>query len=662
MVIVVLLIGILGVIQVFPGGFGVIRTTRGNTISAELARSMSDQMKGRSAILAEEIRPTTYHIVNGVLLGSILTDTTRGVNDLLPAGDGLNSAGVVLTGGQTTQLGQWPYVSGANLIRRVIGEGGAVPAPRQVGADFGGLMTLQFAPIVWDPAFPLLLQVYGNDMSRREGDPGFARARPWIYYLEDIDTPQARMHVPVDTVKPRSYRLEFTAWFNNPGPESRDVETSITVAPNLGGGHQAIDFATLPAIAGLGAFVGVEWDSVRLARAYDQVINSGAFTNDPYEYVLLDARLGVLLFNPVGYNYMEPRDRGRRVPLLAKANYDVYDWRIIREEFRIPDNVPPQIKLKLASLKVGYFVGDRSGSGPFNGEPGPDAIPYYGMELPIPRGNGLALTDPNAYQTVDVIVVDQETGGVLLHDPTQPRDPSPPPGTQNDYLLVDPDRSSYAVDKSNGFVKFLDYDDAAPGLQLRIIYPGTNTPVTINADGRMMKVLYQGKGEWAVQVLKAAARYRLTYGGAQLAEYYVGASGIPGGLPTRIYFPTMDAGKNVVIGEIWYRDSNGLVQVMNDQNFTIGNAPFDPLGPYVDIRGLDPLAIRFLDPVNDPQDFRGLSVRHVRGASVSVRVLWNPSTFTLVGDLTENWSRFTQWSRSWRRLTVETFLQKGENN
>jgi hypothetical protein len=248
---------------------------------------------------------------------------------------------------------------------------------------------------------------------------------------------------------------------------------------------------------------------------------------------------------------------------------------------------------------------------------------------------------------------------VFLHDPSNPPDPSPEPGVFNDYMLVDPTRSSYVVDKSRGVIRLRDFDrDPSNGLQLRLILPGTTTPVTVDATGRVVRALYQAKGEWALQVLKAPARFRLTYGVPQVAEYYVGGSGarpLRGSLPFRIYFPVTEIGKNVTIGEIKYFAAR-VQRVIADQNFAIQNGPWalgEPNWPYVDIRSLDPTADEF--------DFSdGYAVRFVRGASVEVRVLWNPEFFNLTTDTANNWERFVQWSRGWRRVRVETYLQRGE--
>jgi hypothetical protein len=163
------------------------------------------------------------------------------------------------------------------------------------------------------------------------------------------------------------------------------------------------------------------------------------------------------------------------------------------------------------------------------------------------------------------------------------------------------------------------------------------------------------KEEWAIQVMKAPSTFRQVFSPPQRANFYVGQTGsAPFGQPTRIYFPQMDAGKNVTIGELWYLDGGGFRQTLRDQNFVIQNAPFDPAGPYVDIRSYDPTALGF--------DFsNGYAVRYVRGASVRVRVLWNPAFTSFTPDNVENLERFERWSRNWRKVTVDTYLQRGEN-
>ena len=48
-------------------------------------------------------------------------------------------------------------------------------------------------------------------------------------------------------------------------------------------------------------------------------------------------------------------------------------------------------------------------------------------------------------------------------------------------------------------------------------------------------------------------------------------------------------------------------------------------------------------------------VERVRGASLKVRVLWNPDIFSLTGNGLDNFRRFTDWSAQWRKIETETF-------
>lgn len=604
-VIVIFLIGILAILQVFPGGLRVLQNTRSMKVAQQLARAQTEMVKSRADTLAEMILPVRYSFVGSNFV-DIIAYMNQGPDYLGHGGDSLDANGIVALAGN--DIGRWDYLSASNRIRRVIGEGGRVPAARQVGGDFGGLMMLQFAPISYDPAYPTLLQVYGNDMSRREGEPWF-RVRPWEYWVEDAEEATAQIHVPMHPVRPRIYRLAFSAWINNGGTLTRRsiVDTTVNVAPGAGG-YATFPLSAYAALQPGESFVGAEYESIRLARAFDEVPAASPFTpNEPYEYKVLDARLGVLLFNPAGYDYKEVRP-GRRVPLVARVNYDVFDWRTIRDEFRITSELPFQQRLQLSNLRV-------------KGMSRADGKTYDGLDVPVADGSG-------GFETRDFLLLDLETGGVY---------------TPN----------SYSVDKSLGLVTFRD-TNAAPGLQMQLILPGSVAPIEANASGRAVRALYQGNGEWSVQVMKAPSLYTITYSAPGVAQYYVGASTVAGGNPTRIYFPLIDLGRTVVIGEIWYRDSGGTLHSIQDQDFVIQSSPADPLGPFVDITTVDPTAVAF--------DFsHGYAVRRVKGASVAVRVLWNPEFFTLSADLADNNLRFAQWQQAYRRTLVETFLSRGDN-
>jgi hypothetical protein len=345
---------------------------------------------------------------------------------------------------------------------------------------------------------------------------------------------------------------------------------------------------------------------------FEWIPAANVFTpGEPYEYKLLDDRLGILLFNPAGYNFQEVRP-GRRVPLVARVNYDVFDWRIIRDEFRVPGALPYQARLQIGNLKVK------------NGSQRADLRTYTGLDIPVADGSG-------GVETRDILLLDMETGGLYT-------------------------KNSYQPDQSLGLITFVDTDAGTPGLQAQVILPGQSVPTVVpNAEGRAIRALYQANGEWSVQVLMAPSLYTVTYAQPSVAQYYVGGSGPVGGNPTRIYFPLVDVGRKIVIGQIYYRDGGGILRSMQDQDFVIQNSPGDPLGPYVDITSVDPAAANL--------DFTGYgyAVRRVKGASVAVRVLWNPTFWTLGTDPADNNRRFDRWSQDWKRTVVETFLQRGEN-
>lgn len=610
-VIVIFLVGILAVIQIFPRGFQVIANTRNTTVMINLGRAEMDRVSGRTDQLPEQILPVVY-LWSGTDV-VISPDPNRNPNDLSPFTNRIDENGNVLDGGGNI-LGRWPYLSAANNFRRIIGEGGPVPAPRRVGSRVGGLSMLQFAPVVYNPSYQSIFQVYGNDMNKRFGDPPPFVRRDYEYYVTEDDNSAAEIWIAANPAKARSFRLAMTAWVSNGGnTQRREVLTTVNVPAGAG----YVNFA-LSSFAGLQvgeSFYGTEYDSIRLARRFDAV---AGFTSDPYEFQLLDETLGLILFNPTGYNYLEQRNN-RRIPLVAKVDYDVYDWRIIREEFRISDSYPTEQRLKLSNLMTKNRITA-------------DGKPWPGLNVFVPDELG-------GTENRDFIVLDMETGGIVS-------------------------KASLSIDYSIGLVTFIDSDaNPANGVQIGIIFPGDAAPTVVTANGRAVRCLYSAVGEWAVQVMKAASSYRGVLGTPGVAEIYAGGSGqyflgsplAAGESLTRIYFPPMDAGKKVTIGKIWYDTAGGgePKQLLN-QDFVITNSPADPaVGlPYIDIRTQAPDAIS----INYAR--YGYGVRSIRGASVSVRVLWNPTTFALINDETTNLENFERWGRNWRKIQTETFLTK----
>src|SRR5687768_16273670 len=151
-VIVVFLIGILAIVQIFPGGFRLLGLTASQSRATQLARKEIERLKARASQLPDRIVPVRYIRVNGDLVAVV--DSNRRTNDLGPTADALDQAGFLFFGADN--LGPWRRASGANMVTRVVGESTIIPAPRPAAGllsdqfYYGGLMTLQFGPAVFN--------------------------------------------------------------------------------------------------------------------------------------------------------------------------------------------------------------------------------------------------------------------------------------------------------------------------------------------------------------------------------------------------------------------------------------------------------------------------------------------------------------------------------
>lgn len=675
-VIVVFVVGILTFVQIFPPGLSILRVSRSNSVATQLADAEMQRITGKSAQLADYIAPVQYETIPGGI--RIVTNPSHPTRELMPArdpdpaGGRIREDGQVLVGGQP--IGDWQKVSGANLISRVIRESRTVPAPRRIpGGEFGSLLNLTFAPVYYFPSGtgvgePGVLTIYGNDMVRRWGNrqrnnPNeFGRIRDYEFYYVRADRTEGadpftdQDQLWIGPARNRSYRIDFSFVYNNGGQYDQYemiviVELDTSNPPSYAaveGNYWVISLPALvaePDIYGrtlynTADFVTALGASIDVQRVFQEIPAADPFSNNnPFQYKVLSPNLASIMVNPIGFEY-RVNSYGGRQPLEANADYTVFDWRIIRDEFTVPQAFPSNVKLVMNGIQS-------------RDTPGVDGRFYTGLGIPTPDIS-------MGIDSQDFVLQDITTGGIILGNVA--RD-------------VNPD-SAYVVDKTNGSITFFDVDDtinpaAGNRLSAYISYPTGNPldpwspPVFVpDISGRGVRALYMATGEWAVQVYKAAGRYRvtglITASGLQIAECYIGASrtttgGTVIGDPYRIYFPIADLGQKVVVGEIWYNDGSGQ-NVIYDQEFQISDQQ-NVLGvqlAFIDIRSkLGPGAV--FDYGN------GYAVRRVRGASATVRVLWNPTQFALGGDELENYNRLEQWMRSTRRIETESFVMSGEN-
>lgn len=661
-VMVVFLVGILGIIQIFPTGLGILRTTRNNTMAAAMARAEVQRIQGNREQVADYIAPVIYSGGTSV----IVINPRQRWDQLMPAGDTGTGVGHIGGNGAVTRdaavIGNWDKVSGANMFTRVIGEGRRIPAPRVINAVFASVMQLQFAPIYYftDPgtgvADERILTVYGNDFRQRWGNADrnnpniYQNSRDYEFYFVDADDAQVdspfvgRDQVWLGRAKvggapiPAKYRFAFSFLYDNGGSvDNYDVIVRIDIdpaAPPTGvavvGDYYVIDMAELVGYTSVyggssvfapGSVLSIDGGSVRVQRVFNEV---SSFSGDPYEYAVANGQLGTLYINPNGFNTKVYNTGGDPEALVARADYTVYDWRILRDEVTLSSTGAGNVKLTLNSIRVAS-------------RPGPDGVTLGGL--------GMSMPDVSAANgNRDFVVQDVDTGGVILGGP-------------------DAANSSYIVDYSNGSVTFKD-TEGAPGVQGQIsfldIAGNWTAPVPIDMANRRVRILYMGNGEWAMQAHKAASSYRQSFGigaGLSVAEYYVGGSVTGVGSTNRLYFPICDLGHRVVIREIWYQQA-GNRRSLNDQEFYINGV--ENIGgvdhAYADLTTKTGLGASF--------DLSGgrYPVRGVRGASMRVRVLWNPESFRLTGTDTENYENLERWMQSTRRIQTESFLTKGARN
>ena len=694
--IVIFLIGILAVVQVFPRGFRLLITTRNNSVATALGRDMMERLKSSPEQIPDEIVTVRY---SG---GQPVIDPTINPLDLGPLGDSLSALGRLTTGGANGI--NWLLASGPNVARRIIGEGQRLPAPRYLGdlsaapaaraEGYGSLMVLAHGPV--DPNTPIV--AYANDLSRTLGAPRETRpaivptevadasltlatpdrgnnlvaftvpdgkvvtpvsVAPFEFFVVESGNSNASILVPTNKFS-RTYRVRVSAYIqaNNGDTRRYDyVSLSVTVPAITDPGVSLVRVPLLNLLAYTteiqsgGVLVSIEAESVRVAPQYVNVDArtgplKGVWTSaarlaggtdytplDPFEFKVRDANLGVLLFSPASRDGAVTRPGGVVEPLLARVDYDVRDWHILSEDFRVV-NESATFALSLQSLKVG-------------GNTGPEGLANNGMFLdttnswdpsPSPRDNVLVLDLTTGYE------VQRASDGSAAYD-TNGRAFADTTGLATSLYM--------AVDKSKGSVTLLDANPQTTALDVRLI-PPTGAPIVVPAANRTFRVFYRAREEWAVQLLKGAAQYTVV--GAlpsQLApdQAYVGAGN--GFLSTRLYFPVSEAGRKITVDRIAYVAPDGSTGLLEGQDFILraprGN---EPSYAYADIT-------EYANTATFSYAY-GTPVRGIKGASLTVRVLWNPEYFSLSSDGGENIKRLEQWGRSWRKSTTETYLRAEE--
>lgn len=378
---VVLLVGIMTVVRMFPVGFGVVKAAESQTIATRLAQQELERWKNMAANLPDGILPINE---NGDVLNSQLPGPPfEGITETSP---GVFERGNVLN------------------IRQVEGETTPIPMASRFqtggGMNYGSRYTLAFGPIdlkyVHDE--PNIV-IRSGDLRRRTADSGYPpRYLRAGQYAVDYELVQGQdyegqlvFHVafPKDlAVTDRKYYISYSYSVAQTAGAEPEVYSSVSQLVHRLPGDTTIaggddDWIEVPVpTAGLpnGAeIVGVERYSDTCARGFIAKDPAADWSDSPYEYYIADSLLGIIAFNPKGYGLYEYTARGIR-PIVARIDYLIYDLRILREDKVVPppgtgaSEIPVKLPLRFI-LDAGDPIDQHDGSATDN----PDEPTFEGL-------------------------------------------------------------------------------------------------------------------------------------------------------------------------------------------------------------------------------------------------------------------------------------------
>jgi type II secretory pathway pseudopilin PulG len=613
-VIVLLLIGILSVIRLFPPGFLINKWTADQTAAARLAKQEQDRFANASSFLMDAIVPVIPVALGGGAY-QFRVDTGATPDDLTEADPNV--------------FGTWvSYFSDVNKVRRVIGESVRIPIPSTTALGRGSVYMLSLGPFMDVPwnGQPSSLFISGAPLvsvalpAVQTTDTGSSRPNPGDFlgrnsYCVDYVNQQIGF-APAPFVRQFLLNISYTDTSNPASPVVINlVDTVITVPASPFDEWISLtnpqDGATvapaLPANVQLVPF------SDTCARKF-VLIPSGPppnwSPNDPYQYYMdpvnspsigdpngVQGNIGVIVFNPLGRDYTEFSSAGP-VPLTAHIDYDVLDWHIIHEDRSIPASSPFLVSLSLRDLKhTGDFEDDQT---TYN-------FLFSGV-VNVPK-NG-----PGSQET-DLMVYNVGTGEFV---------PRIDPNTQ---------QPNYFVNYKEGSVTFSD----AFGAQ--------------NSSGTF-RFFYRAHGDWALAVQKAVGSYVQTGPATPTYnQFYLGNS-IPGvGDQTKMYFSLSEAGKTVLIREYWYTNGASITRISNE-TFKINS----DRTKFVNLAGQPLTWIDIHVPHQDATGWdttsTGRATNGVQGISFRTRVVWkNGSQVTATSNGNVVRSR-------WRKIDLETILTR----
>jgi hypothetical protein len=592
---VVLVIGIFSLVRLFPIGFGTILYGEGVTRGNALARAELERVRAAAGNMADGVVPIDPET------GRVDVTLQKGIEFLpypYPSVPGVAPD---------------PRFSDLNRYRRVFGESTKVPAPT---SEFPGLpivnpstgereaislYSVQFSPIYSDTR----MQVYSGTAMERvvlDRTPDANELRELGEGRYGIDYRNAVLHfapVPYD----RQFRLEYSFTVPQGGNtfyrSSSVPDAAIMVPPNMT--RVGIQ---LPQ----GAQLEVEEEQVY--RAFRRLPNAVPFSRvDPYEFKVLNTVTGMMGFNPLGAAPGNRHGTGGR-PLVAKLDYDVEDWHILREDRVVPQSGPFNVNLTLPFIKKLESIEENQQQ-------------YFGLVRPFPRWPTQNDSEHPGTPGIDLVIADLDTGLTIdsLTMQTEPIAAVPSASDRNGR-----------IDYSRGRLEF------NPVVQWSLP-DGSHAPPSSIA-GRKIRVYYRTEADWALQITKAFSNYRREVNPNLLGYGQYVQNG------PDLYFPPIDHDHSVSVDYTWVQRLGGGQMRLRQESGELHKIkePGAPSSPHTLGRAPQGLDLAWWIRLNvagrndiDPNE--PIVIQSVRGASVIARAMWREGP-------------------RWRRLEQSTLLTR----
>ncbi len=671
---VVLLIGIYGMLRVFPRGYTAIEVSQQRTIAAQLAEAEIARWKLHPEALPDAVVATDY---DGKLIGATIAGNATTLRSLLVYGElaammpGSTSYQSVTLPMGNVELGNLDYYA-KTLIYNPLDI-----TPSQFDAAQAAMLSSETVrPNTlhpnWQPnslylprtvigeridirrlgrtalGVPFYLLSHAPlDPLRLEDDPAAAGEDRSLKVYVDIYDAQSWEYVPSSTLGTREFTLDaasgtmsfgptatpptevrqFKVDYTHPTTFQRVLGVTITVSAGAIQGSP-----TLPA--------GVDPDTIQVHERLQQV-------SDRNLLLVTDAsaRRNIFYVNPettisgrIEFPLVLQIDPRPTDITIVKVDYRVFDWGIMAFDVEVPTD-------GIVRLPVGRIKGPSYMNPPR--QPRPQEVArgikrYFTWEG---VDDGRAITDPTTWAYA--VAVDRQSGDIL----TDHEGANWPP---NKYER----RRRFLVDYQNAFLRF-NFDPK--DLNIYGYDPNVDTP---NRTGRTYRIFCRAESDWAVQLMVTARRFgRSATGlpGGQPVGAEGGGSAVlltyawrPDKDPRQVYLPLSEAGQAVEI-DYYYRDQiSGELKFITGEVHTVGQPNVTDLGEWV-CRLSNPLA-------QTPNEWGPVAVR---GLGVRARAVWvSPGRAVTVQDLVWTLTQsppgraVPSLSETWHQVIVDTYLTR----